>query len=25
VNSDHQADAVVIATGEFWTNETKQK
>ena len=25
MNSDHQADAVVIATGEFWTNETEQK
>lgn len=25
VNGDHQADAVVIATGEFWTNETEQK
>ena len=25
VDGDHQADAVVIATGEFWTNETEQK
>jgi len=25
VDSDHQADAVVITTGEFWTNETEQK
>jgi len=25
VDGDNQADAVVIATGEFWTNETEQK
>ncbi|HWR27835.1 MAG TPA: hypothetical protein VN377_05305 [Candidatus Thermoplasmatota archaeon] len=25
VDGDHQADAVVIATGELWTNETEQK
>jgi len=25
VDGDHQADAVVIATGESWTNETEQK
>jgi hypothetical protein len=25
VDGDHQADAVVIATGEFWTNNTEQK
>ncbi len=25
VDGDQQADAVVIATGEFWTNETEQK
>jgi hypothetical protein len=25
VDGDHKADAVVIATGEFWTNETEQK
>jgi hypothetical protein len=25
IDGDHQADAVVIATGEFWTNETEQK
>lgn len=24
VDGDHQADAVVIATGEYWTNETEQ-
>lgn len=25
VDGDHQADAVVIATGELWTNQTEQK
>lgn len=25
VDGDHIADAVVIATGEFWTNDTEQK
>lgn len=25
VDGDHQTDAVVIATGEFWTNETEQE
>jgi hypothetical protein len=25
VDGDHQADAVVIATGELWTNETEQE
>lgn len=25
IDGDHQADAVVIATGELWTNETEQK
>jgi hypothetical protein len=25
VDGDYQADAVVIATGEFWTNDTEQK
>jgi hypothetical protein len=25
VDGDHQTDAVVIATGELWTNETEQK
>lgn len=25
VDGDHQAESVVIATGEFWTNETEEK